>query len=51
VTARERLGPDLVHIVSARRLDLHDLAGAFDRLGAADALAAAMDPEHGGSPC
>jgi hypothetical protein len=39
VPRRGRIGPDLVHVVAARRLPADDLAGALDRARIADAVA------------
>jgi hypothetical protein len=49
MTGRERLGPDLIHVVAARRLTPDDLPGAFDAVGGVDTFALVADPEHGGS--
>src|SRR5262249_30435720 len=49
VTGWEGLGPDLVHVVAARRLAVDDLPGSADRLGVVDAFASVADTEHGGS--
>ncbi len=46
---RELIGPDLVHIVAARRLALDELPDALDGVGIADASTAIADSEHGGS--
>jgi hypothetical protein len=42
----KRIGPDLIHIESARRLPPDDPAGALDRVRIVDAFAPMADPEH-----
>jgi hypothetical protein len=49
VPGGERAGPDLVHVVAARRLAPDDLPDSANRLGAVDRFAAKADPERGGS--
>jgi hypothetical protein len=44
VTSRERLGPDLIDVVAARRLVPDDLAGALDGDGVVDAVPLVTDP-------
>ena len=45
----ERIGPDLVHVVSAWRLAPDDLPGIFVGAGVVDALAAGSRPAIGGN--
>ena len=49
VPRRERLGPDLIHVIAARQLASHDPPGAFDRVRVVDACASLADPELAGS--
>jgi hypothetical protein len=49
VAGRDGFGPDLVHVVTARRPAPDDLPGTLDRVRVVDAFAALADPEHGGS--
>jgi hypothetical protein len=46
VPGRERLGPDLVHIVAARWLAAHDIAGSVEGVGVVDPFAALADSEY-----
>jgi hypothetical protein len=49
VTGWEGLGPDLVHVVAARRPAPDDLAGTVDVVRAVDPFAFVADPEYGGA--
>jgi hypothetical protein len=44
----ERLGSNLIDIISARWLTPDNLPGALDRVGVVDSFASMADPEHGG---
>jgi len=45
----ERIGPDLIDVVTARRLAPDDPPGALDGVGVVDAFPAVADSEHGRS--
>jgi hypothetical protein len=49
MTGRERIGPDLVHLVPARRLAPDDLPGSLDRVGVVDAFVLVAEQEQTGS--
>src|SRR5262245_48707086 len=46
----ERLGPDLIDVVTPRRLAPDDLPGTLDGDGVVDPIAAVADPEPGLHP-
>jgi hypothetical protein len=43
----ERFGPDLIDVVTPRRLAPDDPPGALDGVGVVDAVASMTDSEHG----
>jgi hypothetical protein len=49
VARGERVGPDLIDVIPARRLAPDDLPGTLDGVGVVDPFASMADPEHGGS--
>src|SRR5262249_15260578 len=49
VATRKRLRPDLIDVVTARRLAPADPPGALEGIGVADPASAGADSEHGPS--
>jgi hypothetical protein len=45
----ERFGPDLIDVVTARRLATDDAPSALEGIGVVDAFPAVADSEHGPS--